>query len=594
MTKLKDSWKPMGFLFRRMAKYPFLLTIIVVTLVLTAATNIIIPYLTKPIINDYILNNDIPGLMRILAILGIIYLINILASYFSSRVLVRLSQMVTLSLRSEVFTKLQKLPMSYFDEKTHGELMSTYTNDINTISNFLSSNMSQLVIAIPTFLGMLAVMMVMNPLLTLVSGVFLFAQYMTMKKSGGISRKYFGKQQRDLANINGFVEEMTEGQKVIKVFGYEDTAVERFNKRNNDLFKSSYSAELYAGIINPALSGIADINTAITCCVGVVMAVFGMFDVGSLVAFILYMQRAGLQIGVLAGMLNMILAAVAGTERVMSVLEQRDEVDEGTVVQHQTGEGFRWQGAQVDRPLKGEVCFEKVGFGYREGQKVLKDISLTAAPGNKIALVGSTGAGKTTITNLLNRFYEFSSGRITYDGIDLCDIKKDDLRLTLSMVLQDTHLFTDTVRENIRFGRLDATDAEVENAAKLAHAHFFIEHLPDGYDTVLTADGKNLSQGERQLLAIARAACANPAVLVLDEATSSIDTRTEKLIEEGMNRLMENRTVFIIAHRLSTVRRCDSILVIEHGEIIERGTHAELLAKHGRYHALYTGKEELG
>jgi len=594
MPKQKSIWKPMGFLLRQMAKHPFLMSVVVLTLVLTTATNIIIPYLTKPIINDYILTHDLSGLVRMLFILGIVYLISLLVSYFNSRLLVRLSQRVTLSLRSEVFAKLQKLPMSYFDKKTHGELMSTYTNDIDTISNFISGSVSSLAIGIPTFFGILAVMIVMNPLLTLVSGVFLFAQYMMMKKSGGISRKYFVKQQKDLANINGFIEEMTEGQKVIKVFGYENTAVERFNQRNDELLKSSYSAQLYSGIINPALGGIAEINNAITCSVGVVMAIFGTFDVGSLVAFILYVQKAGAQIGVLSGMVNMVLAAVAGTERVMFILDQKDEVDEGTVVQRETGNDLRWQGTQVDKPLRGEIRLEKVCFGYKDGQTVLKDISLVAGPGHKIAFVGSTGAGKTTITNLLNRFYEISSGRITYDDIDLCDIKKDDLRMTLSMVLQDTHLFTDTVRENIRFGRLEATDAEVENAAQLAGAHFFIEHLPNGYDTVLTADGNNLSQGQRQLLSIARAACANPSVLVLDEATSSIDTRTEKLIEEGMNRLMENRTVFIIAHRLSTVRRCDSILVLEHGEIIERGTHAELLEKQGRYHSLYTGKEELG
>lgn len=583
----KNIMRPLGFLLRRMVRHPGLLVLSIVALVIATVGGLVIPYFSKIIINDYILPGDVPGLVKILVLMAIAYLIGVAAIYAANRILVRLSQKVSRDLREDVFDKMQSLPMSVFHSHTHGELMSTYTNDIDTISNFISSGLSGAVCSVANFVAIILIILIMNPLLTLVSFVFMALQYIIMKKSGGISRKGFVQQQAALAELNGFIEEYTEGQKIVKLFSHENTAQEGFERRNKELEEASYRAQVYAGIIMPALGGIAEINNALTCTVGVVLTIAGRFDIGSLVAFIQYMQNGGHQIGLLANLMNTILAAVAGTERVMELLETEPEIDEGSVT---LDEGGNWSNGT---PVKGRIVFSNMDFSYVPGHPVLKNISFTAEPGQKIALVGSTGAGKSTIVNLLSRFYEIESGSVTYDGIDLRDIRKDALRGTLSMVLQDTHLFTGTVRDNIRFGRLDATDEEVEQAAVLANADFFIRHLPQGYDTVLTSDGGSLSQGQRQLLAIARAAVANPSVLVLDEATSFIDTHTEKLIEAGMNRLMEGRTVFIIAHRLSTVRDCDTILVLEHGEIIERGNHSELLEQKGRYYSLYTGAAEL-
>ena len=578
--------RPIGFLLRRMLRYPGLMLLTLLTLAVTTAATLAIPYFAKLIINDCILKGDIPGLLRLLAVMAAVYLLSTLSTYGTSRILVRVAQRVSHDLRAELFDRMQTLPMSVFHSHTHGQLMSTYTNDIDTVSNFISSSLANAITSVLGFAGILVMLLVMNPLLTLVSAIFLGLQYLIMKKSGSISRRGFVGQQAALADLNGFIEEYTEGQKVVKLFQQEDTAMAGFETRNQALQDAAYQAQVYSGIINPALGGVAEINNAMTCTVGVLLTITGHFDLGSLVAFIQYVQQGGHQIGSLANLVNMVLSAAAGTERVMDMLEAEPEVDTGTV----TLEGSCWSDGT---PLRGQIAFSHMDFSYVPGTPVLRDISFVAEPGKKIALVGSTGAGKSTIVNLLNRFYEIDSGTITYDGIDLKDIRKDALRSTLSMVLQDTHLFTGTIRENIRFGRLDATDGEVEQAAILANADFFIRHLPQGYDTVLTADGSALSQGQRQLLAIARAAVANPTVLVLDEATSSIDTHTEKLIEAGMNRLMEGRTVFIIAHRLSTVRDCDTILVLEQGRIIERGSHQELLRQKGRYYSLYTGAVEL-
>ena len=582
----RETLRPLSFLLRRMLCYPGLLLLSGLTLVITTACTLVIPYFSKLIINDYILTGDLPGLVCVLAVMGLLYIVSTISTFATSRILVRVSQKMSRDLRRDLFDRMQTYPMEVFHNNTHGQLMSSYTNDIDTISSFVSSSMANVVTNLVGFFGMLTILLVMNPLLTLVSAVFLVIQYLVIKKSGGISRRGFVQQQASLADLNGFIEEYTEGQKIVKLFHHEESALEGFEQRNQQLQDASYRAQIYAGIINPALGGIAEINNAMTCTVGVIMTITGMFDLGSLVSFIQYLKQCSHQIGGVANIANMILSAVAGTERIMDMLEKEPEIDEGTVTLEK---GF-WSNGER---LAGRIEFRDMGFGYVPEQPVLQDISFVAEPGKKIALVGSTGAGKTTITNLLNRFYEIGQGSITYDGIDLTDIKKSALRGTLSMVLQDAHLFTGTVRENIRFGRLDATDEEVEQAAVLANADFFIRHLPQGYDTVLTADGSSLSQGQRQLLAIARAAVANPMVLVLDEATSSIDTHTEKLIEAGMNRLMEGRTVFIIAHRLSTVRDADTILVLDHGRIIERGNHRELLARKGRYYALYTGAAEL-
>ena len=582
----RELLRPMRFLFRRMLAYPGLLILALLTLLVTTAVTLAIPYFSKLLINNYILCGDILGLFRLLIYMALLYLLNTFSTYGTGRILVRIAQHVSHNLREELFDHMQELPMSVFHSHTHGQIMSTYTNDIDTISNFISSSLANAITSIISFVGIVVMMLTMNPFLTLVSMIFLVLQYLIMKKSGSVSRKGFVGQQAALADLNGFVEEYTEGQKVVKLFNHENITIADFEVRNQTLQDASYLAQVYSGIINPALGGVAEINNAMTCTVGVVLTITGQFDLGSLVAFIQYVQQGGHQIGSLSNLVNMVLSAVAGTERVMDMLQIDPELDSGTIIQNYNN----WSNGT---PMLGRIGFEHVNFSYVSGHPVLKDISFVAEPGKKIALVGSTGAGKSTIVNLLNRFYEIDSGAITYDGIDLIQIKKDALRSTLSMVLQDTHLFTGTVRENIRFGRLDATDYDVEQAAILANADFFIRHLPHGYDTMLTADGSALSQGQRQLLAIARAAIANPTVLVLDEATSSIDTHTEKLIESGMSRLMEGRTVFIIAHRLSTVRECDTILVLENGEIIERGNHQELLQQRGCYYKLYTGAAEL-
>lgn len=582
----RELLRPMRFLFRRMLAYPGLLILALLTLLVTTAVTLAIPYFSKLLINNYILCGDILGLFRLLIYMALLYLLNTFSTYGTGRILVRIAQHVSHNLRAELFDHMQELPMSVFHSHTHGQIMSTYTNDVDTISNFISSSLANAITSIISFVGIVVMMLTMNPFLTLVSMIFLVLQYLIMKKSGSVSRKGFVGQQAALADLNGFVEEYTEGQKVVKLFNHENITIADFEVRNQTLQDASYLAQVYSGIINPALGGVAEINNAMTCTVGVVLTITGHFDLGSLVAFIQYVQQGGHQIGSLSNLVNMVLSAVAGTERVMDMLEIEPELDSGTIIQNYNN----WSNGT---PLLGRIGFEHVNFSYVSGHPVLKDISFVAEPGKKIALVGSTGAGKSTIVNLLNRFYEIDSGAITYDGIDLMQIKKDALRSTLSMVLQDTYLFTGTVRENIRFGRLDATDYDVEQAAILANADFFIRHLPHGYDTMLTADGRALSQGQRQLLAIARAAIANPTVLVLDEATSSIDTHTEKLIESGMSRLMEGRTVFIIAHRLSTVRECDTIFVLENGEIIERGNHQELLQQRGRYYKLYTGVAEL-
>lgn len=578
--------RPMGFLLRRMLRYPGLMVLTLLTLGITTAATLAIPYFAKLIINDCILQGDVARLLRLLIVLALVYLLSTLSTYGTSRILVRVAQRVSHDLRGELFDRMQYLPMSLFHSQTHGQLMSTYTNDIDTISNFISSSLAGAVTSVLGFTGILVMLLWMNPLLTLVSALFLGLQYLIMKKSGSISRRGFVGQQAALADLNGYIEEYTEGQKVVKLFQREPQALEGFETRNQKLQDAAYQAQVYAGIINPALGGVAEINNAMTCTVGVILTITGHFDLGSLVAFIQYVQQGGHQIGSLANLVNMVLSAAAGTERIMDMLEAEPEVDAGTV----TLEAGRWSNGT---PLRGRIVFSHTDFGYVPGTPVLRDISFTAEPGKKIALVGSTGAGKTTISALLSRFYEIGGGSVTYDGIELGDIRKDALRSTLSMVLQDTHLFTGTVRENIRFGRLEATDQEVEAAARLANADFFIRHLPQGYDTMLTGDGSALSQGQRQLLAIARAAVADPPVMILDEATSSIDTRTEAIVQRGMDALMQGRTVFVIAHRLSTVKNADVIMVLDHGRIIERGSHEKLIADKGQYYQLYTGAFEL-
>ena len=548
----------------------------------------------RPLINDCIIPGDYPRLARMLAVLAGIYVCAALLSYTYARIMVHVSQRTTHAIRQDLFAKMQRLPLSYFDTHTHGELMSRYTNDIETITEILNNGMISLISGGLTFIGVVAMMLYLSPALFLVSVFSMGLMMVVVMTVGRRSRRYFSAQQRDLGVINGYIEEMIEGQKVIKVFTHERAAKAGFDVRNEAYRRSAVNAQSFAGAMMPAMGNLSHINYALTCCAGALLSIAMGLDLGSLVVYLQYTRQFSQPISQMSQQVNNLLAAIAGAERVFEVMETAPEIDEGRVTLVRDGSGWAWKkpdGALV--PLRGDVRFQDVVFRYVPEKAVLQGISLYAKPGQKIAFVGSTGAGKTTITNLINRFYEIESGLITYDGIDVRDIRKESLRRSLGIVLQDTHLFTGTVADNIRYGRLDATDEEVRAAAKLANADTFISHLPNGYDTWLTDDGGSLSQGERQLLAIARAAVADPPVLILDEATSSIDTRTEKLIERGMDRLMAGRTVFVIAHRLSTVRNAKAIMVLEQGEIIERGDHQELIDQQGKYYQLYTGQAEL-
>ncbi len=596
-----------GKLMRYITRYRLAFVPVILCLVISAAGNVGGSYLIKPIINDYILPGDFPGLFKMLVLMAAIYVLSALASYVYARIMVHISQNTVAQLRQDLFAHLQKLPLRYYDTHPAGDLMSRFTNDIDTVSEMISNSFASVISCVLTFLGILGMMFYLNWILTLISVVFLLLMLLAVKTIGGKSRTNFRRQQAALGSLNGYIEEMIEGQKVIKVFNHEQVAVDRFAQLNDTYRDAATTAQTYAASMMPTMGNLSRINYAVTCCVGGLLAIGGVFNVGALGAYLLYVKQVSQPITQLSQQVNVLLSAIAGAERIFAVMEETPESDEGKTVlvrvekegdtltetQHRTG---HWAWKQPDGSLvelRGDVQFKDVVFGYEPQKPVLHNVSLFAKPGQKIAFVGSTGAGKTTITNLINRFYDIQSGTITYDGISVQDISKDSLRRSLGVVLQDTHLFTGTVADNIRYGKLDATDEEVRNAAKLANADTFIRHLPQGYDTVLTGDGDELSQGERQLLAIARAAVSDPPVLILDEATSSIDTRTEKLIEAGMDSLMEGRTVFVIAHRLSTVRNAQAILVLEQGEIIERGNHEQLLVEKGRYYHLYTGQAEL-
>ena len=605
--KPKDLRGTLGKLMRYLGRYAHLLVLVAALLVVSSVCTVGGSYLIKPLINDYILPGDFPGLARMLAVMGGVYVLGAACSFGYARIMVHVSQNTVARIRADLFDRMQTLPLKFFDTHTHGELMSRYTNDIDTVSEALNNSFGSLISCTLNFTGTIIMMIVLSPALTLITLAMLVVMLRVVKVIGGRSRRYFAAQQAALGAVNGYIEEMIEGQKVIKVFNHERAAKEDFRGLNETYRQAATRAQAYGGAMMPAMGNLSYINYAITCGVGAVLAI-GSGDLGGLAAFLQYTRQVSQPITQISQQVNTILSAVAGAERVFEIMEAQPEIDAGKVklvrvtedrsgalteADFDTGE---WAWKQPDGTLtlvRGDVRFDHVVFGYDEEKTVLHDISLYAKPGQKIAFVGSTGAGKTTITNLINRFYEIRSGTITYDGIDVRDIEKDSLRRSLGVVLQDTHLFTGTVADNIRYGRLEATDEEVEAAAAMAGADAFIRRLPQGYQTVLSGDGGNLSQGERQLLNIARAACANPPVLILDEATSSIDTRTEKLIEQGMDRLMAGRTVFVIAHRLSTVSNAKAIMVLEQGEIIERGDHADLLAQHGRYYQLYTGQAEL-
>lgn len=542
-------------------------------------------YILRPVINNLV-DGDTPADVKVrnlitgLAIMAGIYVVGVLCSYLQQRIMIGVSQNALVKIREELFAKLQRLPVKYHDTHTHGELMSRFTNDLDSVGEMLNNTLSQIFSGVVTLIGTLILMFVTNWILAVITIVLMPALVYAGGMIGKRSRKYYVGQQRALGAVNGYVEEMVTGQKVVKVFGHEELTKEEFNFLSDELRQQQIKAQFFGGIMGPVMGNLSQINYAVSGTIGGILCLTSSFDLGGLTIFTNYSRQFSRPISELSMQVNTIFAALAGAERVFEVLDEEPEQQAS-------------DNAIPLMQLEGQVELRNVTFGYVPEKTILKQINVTAKPGQKIAFVGSTGAGKTTITNLINRFYDIDDGQLLIDGTDIKDIKKDFLRENIAMVLQDTHLFSGTVMDNIRYGRLDATDEEVIAAAKTASAHSFIERLSEGYDTILEGDGANLSQGQRQLLNIARAAISKAPILILDEATSSVDTRTEKHIERGMDRLMRNRTTFVIAHRLSTVRNADQIIVLEQGEIVEQGTHEELLEKKGRYHQLYTGVVEL-
>ena len=605
--KPKDLGYTVRTLLSYMGRHRLLLLAVAVLVSVSALANLLGTYMIRPIVNRLV-SGDLQDLAAGVAVTAAIYLVGALCAFGYTQTMVKAAQKVLFDIRRDLFAHLQTLPLRFFDTRRHGDIMSYFTNDVDTISDALNNSFAMLIQSFIQVAGTLTMLYLLNWRLSLVVTVCYVVMFWYIKYSGKRSKAYYSTQQACLGDLDGYIEEMVAGQKVVKVFNHEDANLDTFRAKNEALRKAGTGAQSYAATMIPAVVSISYVNYAIVAVLGGLMALNGMTDVGSLASYLVFVRQAAMPINQFTQQGNFLLAALAGAERVFQAIDQSPEEDQGQVdlvnVREEAGGGlvpcrektgrWAWQGPDGRLvPLRGDVRFQHVTFGYEPGHPILKDISLYAKPGQKIAFVGSTGAGKTTITNLINRFYDVQEGSVVYDGIDVRDIKKDALRRSLGMVLQDTHLFTGTIADNIRFGKLDATQEEIERAARIANADSFIRRLPQGYDTMVTGDGANLSQGQRQLLAIARAAVADPPVLILDEATSSIDTRTEALIEKGMDQLMEGRTVFVIAHRLSTVRNANAILVLEHGQVVERGDHDELLAQKGLYYQLYNCMFEL-
>ena len=589
-----------------LGRHKFMLLIVSILVTVSALANLLGTYMIRPVVNN-LANGDLHSLAIGVLVAAGIFAIGALAVWGYSQTMVKAAQQVVFDIRRDLFAHMQTLPLRFFDQKRHGDIMSLFTNDIDTIADALNNSFAMAIQSFIQMIGTLVILYILNWKLSLIVTVCYGIMFWYMKFSGAKSKVFYAKQQQSLGELDGYIEEMVSGQKVVKVFNHEQASLQEFLEKNEKLRKEGTGAQSYAATMVPVVVSISYINYAIVAVLGGILAMRGMADVGSLASYLVFVRQAALPINQFTQQSNFLLSALAGAERVFDVMNLEPEVDEGDVTlvnvrkengilkecQEKTGK-WAWRSKDGELTmLRGDVRFENVDFGYTKEHMILKNISLYAKPGQKIAFVGSTGAGKTTITNLINRFYDVQGGTVVYDGIDVRKIKKDALRHSLGIVLQDTHLFTGTVADNIRFGKLDATQEEIEKAARIANAHSFIRRLPDGYDTMVTADGANLSQGQRQLLAIARAAVADPPVLILDEATSSVDTRTEELIEKGMDQLMEGRTVFVIAHRLSTVRNANAIMVLEQGKIVERGDHAELLEQKGKYYQLYHGMFEL-